>query len=289
MKFYDKLIMLIEEKGITRNRFTTELNLNRNATQNWQKQGSKPRTDTMSRIAEYFNVSIESLANDDMELEYEPCVKKSHAKELLSYFQRSSSLCGGYVLNDKKINRFAQLLNANIIFLTNLSDKAYNPEMHSVDNRTDVDYSAVFDILELSDRCADNEPQRVIMIQISKVILYWVDKYSEKQDDENKMNLYECQYLSQEKLNYLYTGKPNKNPNINFGFNFTEIATIHNFTSLSYWYLFTGKNNYTTHGHWIKIQNCARCSECRHEVNWGSKDFLSTYCPNCGARMDGYV
>lgn len=40
-------------------------------------------------------------------------------------------------------------------------------------------------------------------------------------------------------------------------------------------------------GKWMKIQNFARCSECRHEVNWGSKDFLSPYCPNCGAKMDG--
>ncbi len=41
------------------------------------------------------------------------------------------------------------------------------------------------------------------------------------------------------------------------------------------------------HGKWKKIQNFAQCSECKHEVNWGSKDFLSPYCPNCGAKMDG--
>lgn len=41
------------------------------------------------------------------------------------------------------------------------------------------------------------------------------------------------------------------------------------------------------YGRWIKIQNYARCSECRHEVNWSSRDFLSAYCPNCGAKMDG--
>lgn len=40
------------------------------------------------------------------------------------------------------------------------------------------------------------------------------------------------------------------------------------------------------HGKWIKIQNYAKCSECTHEVNWGSEDFLSSYCPNCGAKMD---
>ena len=53
--------------------------------------------------------------------------------------------------------------------------------------------------------------------------------------------------------------------------------------------LFIGKDDVAPvkHGHWIKIQNYVRCSECRHEVNWSSRDFLSTYCPNCGAKMDG--
>lgn len=37
---------------------------------------------------------------------------------------------------------------------------------------------------------------------------------------------------------------------------------------------------------WIKIQDYAMCSKCRHKVNWGSKDFLSPYCPHCGARME---
>ena len=40
------------------------------------------------------------------------------------------------------------------------------------------------------------------------------------------------------------------------------------------------------HGKWKKIQNYALCSNCKHEVNWGCKDFLSLYCPNCGAKMD---
>lgn len=41
------------------------------------------------------------------------------------------------------------------------------------------------------------------------------------------------------------------------------------------------------HGRWKKIQYYARCSECRHAVNWASEDFLSPFCANCGARMDG--
>ena len=79
MVFYDKLIYLIDERNISKNKLLTDLKLNRNSIQNWQKQGSKPRTETMAQIADYFNVSAESLANDDMELEYRPAIKKSSA------------------------------------------------------------------------------------------------------------------------------------------------------------------------------------------------------------------
>lgn len=40
-------------------------------------------------------------------------------------------------------------------------------------------------------------------------------------------------------------------------------------------------------GRWRKIQNYALCTYCQHKVNWGSKDFLSPFCPSCGAKMDG--
>ena len=41
-----------------------------------------------------------------------------------------------------------------------------------------------------------------------------------------------------------------------------------------------------TRGKWQRMQNYARCSNCKHEVNWGNDDFLSPYCPVCGAAME---
>ena len=74
--FYEKLIYLIEDKGITKNKLLTDLNLNRNSFGNWQKQGSKPRAETMERIAEYFEVTPESLTKDNTEIQYLPTAKK---------------------------------------------------------------------------------------------------------------------------------------------------------------------------------------------------------------------
>lgn len=241
MVFYDKLIFLIEERGITKNKLLTDLNLNRNSIQNWQKQGSKPRIDTMAQIAEYFNVSTESLANDEIELEYKPPIKKSQATKLLSYFQRAACLSGGYILTDEKLNRIAHFLNASGIYLTSLSEGDYDPARHFVENRKDIDITTLFDIFEMSDRCSEIEPMRVVMIQISRVILYRIKNYPDMENCEGDTNLYHCHIILKEKLDFLYSNIPSKNPAMNFGFNFTELTAIHNTTKMSYYYLFTGE------------------------------------------------
>lgn len=241
MRFYDKLMILIKEQGVTKNKLLTDLNLNRNSIQNWQKQGSKPRTETMAKIAEYFNVSAESLADDSIELQYEPSVKKSQATKLLSFFQRSVSLSGGYILTDEKINKFSRLLNASIIFLTNLSEEKYCPEKHCVSDRGEFDVDVLLEILKFSDRCSDDEITRVVMIQISKILLYRIENYNKTEGYDGKTDLYSCNIISKDKLDFLYTNKPSSNIAMNFGFNYTEITAIQDYTKMSYHYLFTGK------------------------------------------------
>lgn len=237
MDFNEKLDHLVKERGITKNKLFTDLKINRNSAQNWQKQGSKPRSDTMALIAEYFNVTAESLSDNDSDLVYQPSSKKSAATKLLSYYQRCLSLRGGYVIDDNKLGRFARLLNASVVFLTDLSADKYVPEKHCLPERKDVDYSAVYDIFDLADRCADNDNTKKIMIQISKVILHRVNSYSKCSFD-----LYECTALPKDKLDYLFSNKPSGNIALNFGFNYSEIAAIHEYTGLSYFYLFTGED-----------------------------------------------
>lgn len=242
MTFYDKLIYLIKQKSITQRHFIRELGLNYNAIQNWRRQGSKPRLETISKIAEYFNVNAESLADDNIELQYQPSMKKSQATKLLSFFQRSDSLSGGYILTDEKINKFSRLLNASIIFLTNLSEEKYHPEKHSASEQGDFDVDVLLEILKLSDRCSDDEITRVVMIQISKILLYRIENYDKPEGYDGKTDLYGCDDLVlKEKLDFLYTNKPSSDIAMNFGFNFSEITAIQDYTKMSYRYLFSGK------------------------------------------------
>ncbi|MBQ5331749.1 MAG: helix-turn-helix transcriptional regulator, partial [Oscillospiraceae bacterium] len=76
----EKLNIILYDKRMTKNKLLTELNLGRNSYQNWKKEGSKPRTETMKKIADYFNVDFDSLLYDDLELQYNSPVGNCNAE-----------------------------------------------------------------------------------------------------------------------------------------------------------------------------------------------------------------
>ena len=80
MNFYEKIINLIDERGITQRQFMKELNLCSSSVQNWRRQGTKPRPKTMKMIADYFSVDKRSLEDDSMELIFLPA--KAEKNEL---------------------------------------------------------------------------------------------------------------------------------------------------------------------------------------------------------------
>lgn len=82
MNFYDKIERLVSERGITKNKLLTDLKLSRNSAQNWLKQGSKPRTETMTLIADYFDIDRHSLEDDSMEIIYLHERKELSVKDL---------------------------------------------------------------------------------------------------------------------------------------------------------------------------------------------------------------
>ena len=61
MKPVEIIIDLIKQKGITKNKMLRDIGLNPNSFQNWEKHGTIPSGKTLSKIAEYFNVSVDYL------------------------------------------------------------------------------------------------------------------------------------------------------------------------------------------------------------------------------------
>lgn len=61
MNFIDRLNELIREKGINNKKLLDDLKLGKNSIINWTQRGNVPNGETLKRIADYFNVSIDYL------------------------------------------------------------------------------------------------------------------------------------------------------------------------------------------------------------------------------------
>ena len=63
--FYERVIHLIEQAGITKNKMLLDLNLNKSSMLNWEKRGNTPDGDILLKISRYFNVSVDYLLGND--------------------------------------------------------------------------------------------------------------------------------------------------------------------------------------------------------------------------------
>jgi len=57
----ERILRLIEERGITAYKLTTDLGLGSGAVTEWKKGKSKPGTEAIIKIARYFGVSTDYL------------------------------------------------------------------------------------------------------------------------------------------------------------------------------------------------------------------------------------
>lgn len=61
MTFVNRVLQLIEEKNITKNKLLTDLGLSKNSFVNWLERGNIPNGDVIVMIAKYFDVSVDYL------------------------------------------------------------------------------------------------------------------------------------------------------------------------------------------------------------------------------------
>lgn len=60
-KFIENLLSLLEKRGITKTQFLTELNLGKNAISTWASNETLPNGNTLIKIADYLNISLDRL------------------------------------------------------------------------------------------------------------------------------------------------------------------------------------------------------------------------------------
>ncbi len=88
MEFSERLLNLIKEKGINKNQLQKELNLNKSSILNWTQRGNVPSGDTLSLLANYFNVSVDYLlGNSDIRQNKKAARNGSLDSEIIRLFE----------------------------------------------------------------------------------------------------------------------------------------------------------------------------------------------------------
>lgn len=65
MNFTDMIQSLLNERKISVSKMLNDLNLAAGSFNNWKKNNAKPNTDTIIKIADYLNVSVDTLLGRD--------------------------------------------------------------------------------------------------------------------------------------------------------------------------------------------------------------------------------
>lgn len=65
MSFIENLSNLIEHQGITKNKMLKDLHMGTGTFATWQKRGTIPSGETLSKIADYFGVTTDYLLNGE--------------------------------------------------------------------------------------------------------------------------------------------------------------------------------------------------------------------------------
>ena len=63
--FYDLFCELCQKKGVSPTRATVEIGLSRTIGTKWKTTGATPKGETLSKIADYFGVSVDYLLGND--------------------------------------------------------------------------------------------------------------------------------------------------------------------------------------------------------------------------------
>lgn len=67
MDFYEKLIELCKQKGVSRSKMADDIGISRSAPQGWAEKGAIPRFDTIKKIADYFGVPVSYFSDTNKE------------------------------------------------------------------------------------------------------------------------------------------------------------------------------------------------------------------------------
>ena len=233
--FWTKFCELCEGQGLKPRKIAAEFDVAPATVTRW-KHGSVPRADTLEKIAARLGVTPDFMLSEE-EYMINPSEKRSTFKKITAVPQRWAGLHSGFDLTNQQLMAIAEYVNCDIFYL-NRDDPTYTP-LNRKDKERDKERAQqiepLLDILDIMDACADTANYEILQIQLSRIALYNLNKagWGKKKLSGNK-------YIPTGKLKFLYTGDPDKDANVNFGLNYSELSAIRYETGISYVYMFTG-------------------------------------------------
>lgn len=228
--FWEKFQYLSEIKGMKPHAVLKELEISSGSANNWKK-GTIPNGEILKKIADYFEVSIDSLLDFDENVSVRLSSKKSVLKKLNAIPQRFNSLKAVVETSDEQKLAIAKYVGCPIWWLVNEQNIKFEPK----DVSSGSDSSVLFMILDVMDGCADNDIDKAMQIQLSRVVLYHLN---EKGFGTEKLTA--LAGIDQKKLHFIITGEENRDSSLNYGFNFSDLVYLKSMTDLGYPCMFAG-------------------------------------------------
>ena len=201
--FWEKFQYLSELKGIKPHAVLKELEISSGSANNWKK-GTIPNGEILKKIAEYFGVSIDSLLDFSENASVSLASKKIFFKELTAIPQRFNSLRTIIETTDEQKLAIAKYVGCPVWWL--LNDSSVNFE--KINKSETVDSGIIFTILDIMDGCADNEIDRIMQIQLSRVVIHNLENHG---FNAEKLSELTDKGIDQNKLKFILTGEKNKN------------------------------------------------------------------------------
>lgn len=119
--FISRLIGLISEKGISKNKMLKDLGLGAGTLATWQARNSIPNGEILSRLADYFNVTTDYLlGNTDIKKEPSP-ERREKADYLMQLLIENDVIKEDYTSDD--LARVADFVKANAPFIKQILNK----------------------------------------------------------------------------------------------------------------------------------------------------------------------
>ena len=101
--FYDLFCELCKKKGVSPTKATVEIGLSRTIGTKWKTTGATPQGDTLSKIAAYFDVSVDYLLGNEQEKKPVTSESDELQDECIAYYGEVKPYLDERDINDLKI------------------------------------------------------------------------------------------------------------------------------------------------------------------------------------------